>query len=193
MPKRQYVWPLDTFPMDPTPFIFFSLARKVHTWPRRPRLAGKAIVCEISEASGGNSVFLIFQKYVIPDHFSYQKNTWWGDKHAKFISLPGCQDFAVCDARSGARWFLSMCGACNDTCGVWWCLWGAQVRSKCVNCWVCLPRKANRDSQKLNSQSQPNPRQTHQCFLFSHHAKFIKGPTLPFTLSWHKVTYQNHP
>jgi len=73
MPKKQYVWPLDTFPMDPTPFIFFSLARKVHTWPRRPRLAGKAIVCEISEASGGNSVFLIFQKYVIPDHFSYKK------------------------------------------------------------------------------------------------------------------------
>ena len=59
-------------------------------------------------------------------------------------------------------------------CGVRSHLWSAQVLLKCAIFWVCVPRKANRDGQKFNFQSQPKPRQTHQFFLHSvsHHAKF---------------------
>ena len=51
-----------------------------------------------------------------------RKNTCWGEKTVS-ISLPKYEDLVACNTRYGAWWFLSMCGECDDTCGVRRRLW----------------------------------------------------------------------
>jgi len=40
---------------------------------KRTRFAWNTIACETLKVSGGKSIFLIFQKYVIPGHFSLKR------------------------------------------------------------------------------------------------------------------------
>ena len=122
-----------------------------------------------------------------------RKNTCSGGKNVKSMSCPEYKDFVVCDTCSGARWFLSMCGEWDDTCGVRWRLWSAQVPSKRIKFWICVPRKAKRDGQKMNSQSQPQTStDSPMIFVFCFHTmQNFTGQTIPFTLSWSKVAYQN--
>lgn len=113
-------------------------------------------------------------KDVIPGHFSWKKNLS-RRKKGRITFASGIRRFygmrcpfwsaMISEYVWWMRWHL---------CGVRWHLWSAQVLLKCAIFWVCVPRKANRDGQKFNSQSQPKPRQTHQFFLHSvsHHAKF---------------------
>ena len=100
------------------------------------------------------------QELHLPGHFSWKRKKRNNNnkkkqsrrKKVKSLSPPEYEDFMVCDTHSGVRWFLRMCGECDDTCGVRWRLWSAQVLLKCVIFWVCVPRKANRVGRpKFNS------------------------------------------
>ena len=99
----------------------------------------------------------------------------------------------VCDARSGVRWFLSMCGECDDTCVE--CDDTCGVRRSFSSAlffeYACLERPIE---TAKNSTSNPSPNLDRHisffCILF-HTMQNFTGQTILCTLSWNKVTYQN--
>ena len=137
-------------------------------------------------------------KNVIPGHFSWKikkrkKNTCRGGKKVKSRSPPEYEDFMVCDARSGVRWFLSMCGECDDTCVE--CDDTCGVRRSFSSAlffeYACLERPIE---TAKNSTPNPSPNLDRHisffCILF-HTMQNFTGQTILCTLSWNKVTYQN--
>ena len=112
-------------------------------------------------------------KNVIPGHFSWKikkrkKNTCRGGKKVKSRSPPEYEDFMVCDARSGVRWFLGMCGECDDACV------RRSFSSEQFLKYACLERPIETAENSIPNPSPNLDRHTSFCFLHSvsHHANF---------------------
>ena len=131
-------------------------------------------------------------KKVIPGHFSWkrkkEKTNLSRRKKGKITFASGIRRFygmrcpfwsaMISEYVWWMRWHL---------CGVRWHLWSAQVLLKCAIFWVCVPRKANRDGQKFNSQSQPKSRQTHQFFFAFCLTPCKISLAKPFSARWAEI------
>ena len=202
--KYQYVWPLDAFPMDPTPFKIaftyqknFTLGpadlleclRKKNPWTQKKKYIDCDRMWNLRRFRWDRHLPHI-PKNVIPGNFSWKRKkennkTCRGGRKVKSLSPPECEDVMVCDARSGVRLFLSMCGECDDTCvecddacGV-----HRSFSSALFFEYACLERPI----ETANNSIPNKPRQTHQFFLHSvsHHAKISLAK--PFPAHWAEI------
>ena len=109
--------------------------------------------------------------------FQLLKKTCWGDKNMRCPLWSAM--ISVVNAITPVE--------CDDACGVRRSVYQARQflnRKK--------PRKANRKSQKCDSQSQPNPWQTRPFFLFSVSHLEKKSLDKPFPSHWAEISYNIH-